>query len=180
MGDSSGQEITIRSPGPGDAEELIRFLNTVDCETRFLSREPGEFAMTVEEERNFIKTRAGDARALWNIAEAQGRIVASCSVFGAGRYRRLSHRAAIGIVVMKDYWGLGLGRKLMREGIAWCRGAGYEQLELSVIADNNRAIALYKSLGFEIQGTVARAFKYADGTYADEYFMCLKLESSNT
>jgi RimJ/RimL family protein N-acetyltransferase len=170
-----GREVTIREVRSDDAEAMIRFMNAIDCETRFLSREPGEFAMTLEEERNFIQARTEDARVHWIIAEAQGRIVASCSIFGAGRYKRYQHRATIGIVISRDYWGLGLGRRLMLENIARCRQIGYEQLELSVLAGNDRAIALYKSLGFEIQGTVTHAFKYADGTYADDYFMCLQL-----
>ena len=49
------------------------------------------------------------------------------------------------------------------------------QAELEVIAANSGAIALYKSLGFEICGTMKHAMKYKDGTYADMYTMAKQL-----
>lgn len=42
---------------------------------------------------------------------------------------------------------------------------------LNVIANNERAIALYKKMGFEICGTTPNGSKYKDGTYADEHIM---------
>lgn len=45
------------------------------------------------------------------------------------------------------------------------------QLELEVVADNDRAIALYKKIGFEKMGTFPHNMKYKDGTYADAYWM---------
>jgi RimJ/RimL family protein N-acetyltransferase len=63
----------------------------------------------------------------------------------------------------------------MKECIKWCNENGVEQLELDVVTQNNRAISMYKNLGFKIQGTKKHALKYEDGTYADEYFMCLFL-----
>ena len=53
--------------------------------------------------------------------------------------------------------------------------AGYEQAELEVISDNQRAIALYRSLGFEKYGTFPDNVRYSDGTYADADWMMKKL-----
>lgn len=63
----------------------------------------------------------------------------------------------------------------MQECIKWCKEKDVEQLELGVVTQNNRAISMYENLGFEIYGTKKHALKYGDGTYADEYFMCLFL-----
>ena len=52
---------------------------------------------------------------------------------------------------------------------------GYEQAELDVIADNHRAVALYKRLGFEQYGVMPRNMQYTDGTYADAIWMMKKL-----
>lgn len=38
-------------------------------------------------------------------------------------------------------------------------------------AGNKNAIALYESMGFTIYGTLKRAMKYQDGSYADDYMM---------
>ena len=50
-----------------------------------------------------------------------------------------------------------------------------EQIELEVVADNERAISLYKKMGFEICGTMPRNMKYKDGTYADAFWMMKRL-----
>ena len=52
---------------------------------------------------------------------------------------------------------------------------GYEQAELEVVASNEAAIQLYKSIGFEIYGTFPDNMKYKDGTYVDTYWMMKKL-----
>ena len=59
--------------------------------------------------------------------------------------------------------------------LAIAKECGIEQVELEVVADNERAIALYKKLGFEVYGTMPRNMKYRDGTYADVYWMMKRL-----
>lgn len=59
----------------------------------------------------------------------------------------------MGIAVLKDYWDKGIGKIMMQECINWCKENNVEQLELEVITQNNRAISMYKSFGFEIYGT---------------------------
>lgn len=86
----------------------------------------------------------------------------------------------MGIAVIKDYWNKGIGRIMMQECIDWCKEKGVEQLELEVVTQNNRAVSMYKNLGFEIYGTMKHALKYSDETYADEYYMILFLNSIKT
>ena len=52
---------------------------------------------------------------------------------------------------------------------------GYEQAELEVIDGNDRAKTLYEKLGFEEFGRFPDNIKYADGTYADAFWMMKKL-----
>lgn len=174
---NEGQQLIIRIPEPGDAQGLINQMQTVDGETKFLARESDEFNFTVEQEREFIKNCTNDENIRFLIAELDGRIIANCSVGLIQNKKRYLHRAAMGIAVMKDYWNKGIGKKMMQECINWCKEKGVEQLELEVVAQNNRAVSMYKSLGFEIYGTKKHALKYGDGTYADEYYMILFLNS---
>ena len=58
-----------------------------------------------------------------------------------------------------DWWGLGMGRALTKACIELAKQAGYLQLELSAVADNGRAIALYASEGFVEYGRNPRGFR---------------------
>ena len=66
--------------------------------------------------------------------------------------RKVAHRACFGISILKEYWGMGIGRVLMEASIDCARQAGYTQLELEVVADNERAVSLYRCAGFEEYG----------------------------
>jgi len=173
-----GQNLIVRNPEIGDEEGLVNLLQAVDSETKFLAREPGEFDFTLEQEREFIKNGMNDENSLFLLAEVNGRIIATCSVGIVMNNKRFLHRAAMGIVVRKDHWNRGIGKNLMQECINWCKEKGVEQLELEVVTQNDRAISMYQSFGFDIYGTKKHALKYADGSYADEYFMCLFLNGT--
>lgn len=77
----------------------------------------------------------------------------------------------MGISVLKEAWGCGLGSFLMQLAVAQAKANGFEQLELGVYSDNTRAIHLYEKFGFERCGTMPHAFKLKDGTYRDEIMM---------
>lgn len=171
-----GLELLVRPPRLGDEQGLIDYMKTVDGETRFLAREPGEFSFTVEQEAAFIESALSNENAYFVLGEVAGDIMATCSVALVSTVRRSCHRAAMGIAIKKDYWHKGAGKVLMQGAIDWCRDKGVEQLELDVVTDNERALAMYKSFGFEICGLKKRALKYADGTYADEHYMILFLD----
>jgi L-phenylalanine/L-methionine N-acetyltransferase len=84
---------------------------------------------------------------------------------------RARHSASIGIMIHKDYQGKGIGRALLNKVIDladnWLM---LVRLELGVFTDNERALNLYKSLGFEIEGT-KRCALIRNGKYEDEYLM---------
>ena len=55
------------------------------------------------------------------------------------------------------------------------KSLGYEQAELEVIEGNEKAKSLYEKLGFVEYGRYPDNMKYADGTYADAFWMMKKL-----
>lgn len=97
--------------------------------------------------------------------------VVAVATLSVNRSNRVRHSASIGIMVQKEYHAMGIGRALMTNLIDiadnWLM---LVRIELGVFTDNEKAIKLYKSLGFEIEGTK----KYAiirNGKYEDEYLM---------
>ena len=64
----------------------------------------------------------------------------------------------------------------MEACIECAKKAGFEQIELGVFADNERARHLYEKMGFKQVGVQPRAFKLKDGTYRDEVQMIYMIE----
>jgi len=84
---------------------------------------------------------------------------------------RLRHSASTGIMVHRDYQNMGIGTKLLKKVIDLAdKELMLVRVELNVYVDNERAIKLYESFGFKIEGRK----KYAsirNGEYVDEYLM---------
>ncbi|MCK8058988.1 MULTISPECIES: GNAT family N-acetyltransferase [unclassified Fusibacter] len=84
---------------------------------------------------------------------------------------RLRHSGSIGIMVHKEYQGIGIGQALMETLLDvadnWLM---LVRVELTVFSDNERAVKLYTKLGFETEGLKKKA-AIRNGQYADEYMM---------
>ena len=106
---------------------------------------------------------------------ADGRVVATAGVDAVGTRDKLRHRAEFGISVLRAYWGLGLGRALTEACIQCAKEAGYEQFELTVVAENERAIALYRKAGFVEFGRNPRGFRSRTSGYQEIVHMLLAL-----
>ena len=70
---------------------------------------------------------------------------------------------------------MGIGRVLMEACIDCARRAGYTQLELEVVAGNERAVSLYRRAGFEEYGRNPRGYRSADVGYQELVHMRLEL-----
>jgi ribosomal protein S18 acetylase RimI-like enzyme len=84
----------------------------------------------------------------------------------------LRHTGRLGMGLLPEYRGMGLGKRLAVDTIRSAREVGIERVELEVFASNVRAVALYRSLGFAIEGVKVRARKL-DGVYDDIVLMAL-------
>lgn len=95
---------------------------------------------------------------------------------------RLRHWAHIGLGIAPAFQGLGLGRAVMQRLIDWAvsgPGKGVTRLDLNVFADNTKAIALYRSLGFVIEGERRAAIRYEDGRVVNDLCMALLLPDAH-
>jgi ribosomal protein S18 acetylase RimI-like enzyme len=84
----------------------------------------------------------------------------------------LRHGGVLGMGLLPAYRGRGLGRRLMAGTLQDARAAGLSRVELSVRADNARAIALYSRLGFQVEGR-RRGALLVDGVHHDLMLMAL-------
>ncbi len=101
------------------------------------------------------------------LAERDGQMLGSAGLHPAGTALRRRHVATLGISIAPEAQGQGVGRALMQALCNYAdRWAQILRIELTVFADNERAIRLYRSLGFEHEGT-HRGYALRDGAYAD-------------
>jgi GNAT superfamily N-acetyltransferase len=71
------------------------------------------------------------------------------------------HVANAAFMVATSASGHGVGRALAEHAIAWAREANFSAMQFNfVVSTNTRAIALWKSLGFSIVGTIPQAFAH--------------------
>ena len=157
--------ITIRALEPGDALEVSA-----------LTGAHGTFEGTLQLPDMPVASRLEwlqkvDPLSCRLVAVGQGRVVGSAGLHPAGNTLRRSHVRMLGISIAPGWQGRGVGRMLINRLLDWADNwAGVLRVELTVHADNDRAMALYRSLGFEEEGR-HRAYAMKDGRYVDALCM---------
>lgn len=105
------------------------------------------------------------------VAEREEQVVGTAGLHPVGAQLRRRHAMMLGISVASEAQGHGVGKALMQALCDYAdRWAQVLRLELTVFADNARAIALYRRFGFEHEGTM-RAYAMRDGQYVDALAM---------
>jgi putative acetyltransferase len=125
------------------------------------------FMSIAEREKHFTDPPPGSAHL---VAVIDGKPIGSLGLHREQRRRR-SHAASLGMAVHDAYAGRGAGSALMAAAVDLADNWwNLKRLELSVYADNARAIALYERFGFEREGLM-RAYAWRDGGYVDSLAM---------
>ncbi|MEZ5703342.1 MAG: GNAT family N-acetyltransferase [Burkholderiaceae bacterium] len=148
-------------------EGLYRALDSVARERRFLA-----FLQAPPKDEAFAFFRQIVARRLCQVVAVEdGAVLGWCDVLPTHGEAR-AHVGVLGIGVVGEARGRGIGRRLMELAVdgAWARGMS--RIELTVRADNPRAQALYERLGFVVEGVQRGAF-CVDGASFDAHAMAL-------
>ena len=90
-----------------------------------------------------------------------------------------AHRGRLGMGILPDYRGKGLGRQLIETTLKAAKEAGFARIELDVYEDNARAIALYEKLGFAREGVIRRAARI-DGRFINAIGMALLFDEDGS
>lgn len=152
------QDIIIKEATPKDAHALIHYVNTISDESDFLTFGVGEFNISLKEEEKILEDYLARENAIYLIATHENKIVGSLN-FSGGTRSRISHTGELGVSVLKEYWGNGIGTSLIKYLINWAEESGIiKKINLGVREDNAKAIGLYKKLGFREEGKITREF----------------------
>ena len=83
-----------------------------------------------------------------------------------------AHVATASFMVDPASGGRGIGRALAERVIEWARADGFRAIQFNAVVETNAAaVALWRSLGFEIVGTVPGAFRLPDGSFVGLHVM---------
>ncbi|MDI9609659.1 MAG: ribosomal protein S18-alanine N-acetyltransferase [Candidatus Verstraetearchaeota archaeon] len=159
------EKFAVREFRPGDLESVIT-INKVCLPENYSP----DFFMEHhwENPRIFLVAQVGDKVVGYNMCRIE---------FGISNIKRdfAKKGHVISIAVLEGYRGMGIGRKLMEEGMKNVRESGASEIYLEVRQSNLPAIQLYRKLGF-------RAVRVLEGYYRDgenAYLMVASLEEKN-
>lgn len=147
-----GRECMLRSGEERDGQPVLDNFILTHEQTDNLLTYPDENTMTAEQEGRFLQKKADSETEIEILAEVDGVVAGLAGIEAVGSREKIRHRADFGISIDRQYWNLGIGTALMNACVDCAREAGYEQLELSVVAENETAIAMYRKAGFEEYG----------------------------
>jgi RimJ/RimL family protein N-acetyltransferase len=167
----------IREADPEDASGILEYIEKVSGESDFLTFGPGEFGISLENEKTTLSDFKSSPSKLFIVAIARNRIIGVLT-FSAGGRPRVQHVGEFGISVLKEYWSTGVGTALISQLLKWAQQGGVvKKINLKVQTENARAIELYQKMGFEIEGTVKNDIRIG-GRYLDNHVMGIFLGES--
>ncbi|HSJ93748.1 MAG TPA: GNAT family N-acetyltransferase [Gaiellaceae bacterium] len=140
----------VRKAEPGDAAELVELALAVGSEPEGWLVTNGTWR-SVSDERRYVRAIRRSKAAAVLVAEAPEGIVGRLSL-SRDPHPASRHVADLGLMVAADWRRRGVGRALMLGAEEWARSAGVRKLELHVLPNNEAAISLYESLGYEREG----------------------------
>lgn len=109
-----------------------------------------------------------EARAVWleappgrTVVAVDGERVLGTAKMGPNRAGPGAHIATASFMVAPGERGRGVGTALCRAALTWAEAQGYAGMQFNAVAETNRAaVAVYERLGFQVLGTVPRAFEH--------------------
>ncbi|TNE92105.1 MAG: GNAT family N-acetyltransferase [Deltaproteobacteria bacterium] len=157
--------------GVSDAAGILALRRAVLAEERWFITRPDELRGGIDGEIRRLRELSRAEHSLCMVAREEGRVVGLLVCTGGPLYR-MRHTSKLEVMVAEDRRGRGLGKALVQAALDWLDAHPLvEKLGLSVFDDNPRAIALYESLGFEVEGRRPREYKLEDGSYRGDVLM---------
>ena len=169
-----GRTALFLGPAPEMAEEMIDYLKITAEQTPYLLRSPSECNATLDGEAQYLQGLLEAPNTVMIVCFVDGKMAGNCQI-ARKSWLKNRHRATLGIALLQEFWGLGIGTAMFEEMIEIAEGWGLSQVELEVVEGNDRAMALYEKMGFVTVAAIPDAFRLEDGTSLKEFTMVKKL-----
>lgn len=132
-------------------------------------------APSFEMSKSFVQSNIRDN---WPhlVAIIDNKVIGWCDITSLNR-PVFSHVGCMGIGVLKEYRGNGIGQQLLTQALSLASIKGLTRIELTVREDNKRAIAMYQKFGFVIEGVHQKSV-LIDNKYYNQLFMALLFDEN--
>jgi RimJ/RimL family protein N-acetyltransferase len=125
----------------------------------------------LQEEKERIQSILDNIKETLIVVEVNGVVVGSIQ-FRSQNRKRLSHTGSVSMSIRKNYRGMGIGKALLKALLDWAEeNPLIEKVSLGVLSTNQRAISLYKQMGFLEEGRLIKEYKLNHGEYVDDVLM---------
>lgn len=151
-----------------DADQILFVMNDAE-NSGFMLANRGERKLKPESIKKIINNVNNASKSGFFVAEEEGTLLGYIIVRGESM-ERIIHRGSIVIGVHSNNRGKGVGTALFEHVFKWAKQKELHRLELTVIESNEQAKALYKKMGFEIEG-IRKDALMIEGKYVDEIYM---------
>jgi RimJ/RimL family protein N-acetyltransferase len=160
-------DVTISQIEAKHVEGFHRALDKVARERKYLAFLE---APPLEKTREFVMNNIAMLHSQF-VAVVGDNVVGWCDVLPKERPIH-AHCGVLGMGLLPQWRGKGIGTALIRTTLNDACRRGLVRIELTVHADNARAIALYEKLGFKKEGLMRDA-AFIDGIYRDVILMAI-------
>ena len=150
MIDAYQEELSLefRVAEQSDAQALLDYQLKVAKEATYLSHGPEDIRYELEQMEGQILAYQAHEQSIMVLACLGTQIIAFASLAGKNNSRE-AHLAELGITVLEEYQGMGIGSILMEMLIEFAQTTTLQRITLEVALPNDPAIHLYEKFGFE-------------------------------
>ena len=135
------------------------------------------FDLTSEQARGWWMEQPPGQTVVWvdDDGSESGAVLGSAKM-GPTRPGNGSHIGTASFMVSPDARGRGVGRTLGEYVVQWHRDQGFHGIQFNAVVETNEsAVKLWKSLGFDVIGTVPDAFRHPQHGLVGLHVMYLAL-----
>ncbi|RIN79812.1 GNAT family N-acetyltransferase [Staphylococcus simulans] len=162
-------EHTIREISINDADAYIALLKDIYDESSYMLYSPGEYvpslSSALQQLEHFITSPSNTIY----LAEIDGKLI-GFAVVTSREYERTRHETRVRLGIRAQYRSKGVGQSLLNAVDAWAYNHDIRRLEALVVPQNEHAVDLFKSAGYQIEGEMRDKLKI-DNKYYSEYVM---------
>ena len=171
------ENIIIRKAKAGDEKEIaqVRDIGLKEKNWIYTGGNTPSNNKKIIKLRKQLSKKNSDTIIFIAIDKTKNKIIGSSSAWFK-QTGRLRHRVDMGWGLLPDYQGKGIGTKLLKETLNYCKSKGFKRAESEMAIKNKASWKLALKCRFKIEGTKKKALLTDDNRYIDTYIVGKELK----